>query len=84
MKAEVLNPQNGNLSSMQSRTFQEFRRRLNEKVPDYRIAWVLPYKKTIIEVGLEPQKKWTYRKTRQAAKVAIEVEDKTGITIVLR
>jgi hypothetical protein len=40
-------------------------------------------KETIIEVGLEPQRKWTYRKTRQAAKVAIEVEDKTGITIVL-
>ena len=84
MKAQVLKPQNNNLSSIQSRTFKEFRRRLNEKVPDYHIAWVLPYKEKIIEVGLEPQKKWTYRKTRQAAKVAIEVEDQTGVTIVLR
>lgn len=84
MKAQVLKPQNNNLSSTQLRTFKAFRRRLNEKVPDYRIAWVLPYKETIIEVGLEAQKKWTYKKTRQAAKVAIEVEDKTGVTIVLR
>jgi hypothetical protein len=47
------------------------------------IAW-LPYKESIIEIGVEPQKKMTYRKTLKAAKVATEVEDETDITIVLR
>jgi len=48
---------NHNLSSVQLKTFKKFERRLNEKVPDYRIAWVRPYKKNIIEIGLESQKK---------------------------
>jgi len=75
---------NNNLSGIQSKTFKQFRRKLNEKVPDYRITWVHRYNDTIIEVGLEPQKKWTYRKSIRASKVATEVEDLTGITIVLR
>ncbi|MCI0612469.1 hypothetical protein L0244_05725, partial [bacterium] len=66
-------------------TFKKFQRKLNEKVPDYRIAWVRPYphKDTIIEIGLESQKKIGYRKGLQAAKVATEVEDETGVTIIL-
>ncbi len=84
MKARNDGIQNNNLSSMQSKTFKQFQRKLNEKVPDYRITWVHPYNETIIEIGLEPQKKWTYRKSLQASKVATAVEDETGITIVLR
>jgi hypothetical protein len=75
---------NNNLSSIQAKTFKQFRRKLTVKVPDYRITWVHPYNETIIEIGLEPQKKWTYRKSLRASKVATEVEDETGITIVLR
>lgn len=74
---------NHKLSSVQSKTFKQFQRKLDEKVPDYHISWVRPYNKSIIEVGLEPQKKMTYRKTLQACKAAIEVEDKTGVTIIL-
>jgi hypothetical protein len=73
---------NNHLTSAQLRTFRKFRRRLSEKVPDYHIAWVRPFKENIIEVGLEPDK-MTYRKNQRAAKAAIEVEDETGITIIL-
>jgi hypothetical protein len=73
---------NHNLSSVQLKTSKKFRRRLSEKVPDYHITWVRPFKENIIEVGLEPEK-MTYRKNQRAAKAAIEVEDETGITIIL-
>jgi hypothetical protein len=74
-----------NLSSAQVKTFKKFQRKLNEKVPDYCITWVRPYphKKTIIEIGLESQKKIGYRKGLQVAKVATEVEEETGVTIIL-
>jgi len=75
---------NHNLSSAQLKTFKKFQRRLNEKVPDYRITWVRPYKENIIEVGLESQKKIGYRKGLQAVKLAVEVEDETGVIIILR
>jgi len=84
MKARNGNIHNNGLSSTQSRTFKQFQRKLNEKVPDYSITWVHPYNDTIIEVGLEPQKKWTYRKSIQASKLAIEVGDEAGLTIILR
>jgi hypothetical protein len=73
-----------NLSSVQLKTLKKFQRRLNEKAPDYQIAWVRPYKKNIIEIGLESQKKIGYRKGLQAVKLAVEVEDETGVIIILR
>jgi len=75
---------NHNLSSVQLKTFKKFQRRLNEKDPDYRIAWVRPYKKNIIEIGLESQKKIGYRRGLQAVKLAVEVEDETGVIVILR
>ena len=75
---------NHNLSSVQLKTFKTFQRRLNDKVSDYRVAWVRPYKKNIIEIGLESQKKIGYRKGLQAVKLAVEVEDETGVIIILR
>jgi len=74
---------NHNLSSVQLRTFSRFQRKLKEKVPDYHIAWVRPVKENMIEVGLESKNKMTYRKTLQAARAAIEVEDKTGVFVIL-
>lgn len=74
---------NHNLSSVQLKTFKKFQRRLNEKVPDYQIAWVRPYKENIIEIGLESQKKIGYRKGLQAVKLAVEVEDETGVIVIL-
>jgi hypothetical protein len=79
---QTLEIENNHLTSAQLRTFRKFRRRLSEKVPDYHITWVRPFKEHIIEVGLEPEK-MTYRKNQRAAKAAIEVEDETGITIIL-
>ena len=83
MNAKIPEIKNGKLSSVQLKTFEKFRRRLKKKVPDYVITWVRPYKENIIEVGYEPQKMMTYRKTLQAAKLAIEVEDETGVLIIL-
>ncbi len=57
MRAQSLKPQNDHLSKVQLKTFEKFRRKLKKRVPDYQITWVLPYSETIIEVGLEPQKK---------------------------
>jgi hypothetical protein len=82
MKATVLSKQNGNLSNKQLRTFRKFRRKLSEKVPEYRVVWVRPYNERIIEVGLESQKKIGYRKMQQAAKVAIEEGDEADMVII--
>ncbi|MCI0693422.1 hypothetical protein L0337_15630 [candidate division KSB1 bacterium] len=75
---------NHELSSVQLKTFKKFQRRLNDEISDYRIAWVRPYKENIIEIGLESQKKIGYRKGLQAVKLAVEVEDETGVIIILR
>jgi sensor domain CHASE-containing protein len=84
MKPQLLETQpNNNLSPEQLRTFSKFQRKLKEKVPDYQIAWVHPIKENMIEVGLESKNKMTYRKTRQAVNLALEVEDKTGVFIIL-
>jgi len=84
MKSQSLETQrNNNLSPEQTRTFSRFQRKLKEKVPDYHIAWVHPVKENMIEVGLESKNKMTYRKTLQAARAAIEVEDKTGVFVIL-
>jgi hypothetical protein len=82
MKAKAFDERNGNLSAKQLRTFRKFRRRLSEKVPEYRIVWVRPYNERIIEVGLEAQKKIGYRKLLQTAQMAIEVGDEAGVVIV--
>lgn len=84
MRAPILKAQNNNLSNVQLKAFEKYRRRLAKKVPDYQLTWVHPVKENIIEAGLEPQKKMTYRKTTLAAKLAIEVDDETGILIILR
>jgi hypothetical protein len=84
MKAPILKAENNNLSSVQSKAFEKFRRKLHKKIPDYHLTWVRPYKENIIEIGLEPQKKMTYRKNQLAAKVAFEVEDETGVLVILR
>jgi len=82
MKSKVSDEQNGSLSANQLRTLRKFRQRLSAKVPEYRIVWVRPYNERIINVGLESQKKVGYRKMLQAAKVANELEDETGVLIL--
>ena len=83
MNARGLETRNGNLTGTQLKTFKKFQHKLRAKVPDYHLGWVRPYSETIIEIGLNPQKKMTYRKTMQASKIATEVEDATDMTIVL-
>lgn len=84
MRAEIVEMQNNNLSKAQLKALEKYRRGLTKKVPDFRLTWVHPVKETIIEAGLETPKKMTYRKTLQAARLAMEVQDETGVLVILR
>lgn len=84
MRVPILKTKNNSLSNVQLKAFEKYRRRLAKKIPDYHLTWVHPVKENIIEAGLEPQKKMTYRKTTLAAKLAIELQDETGVLIILR
>ena len=84
MNASVLKTKNNNLSDLQLKTFEKFRRKVKKNAPDFQITWVLPYSKSIIEIGFEFPQKMNYRKGLNVSKLATEVEDETGITIVLR
>jgi len=71
------------LTTTQTATLMKFKNRLARKLPNFRIAWVKPVKENMIELHLETEKR-TYRNSRQAVKLAIEVEDETDIIIILR
>ena len=71
------------LTRSQQQALRKFKKRLAEKLPNFDIAWVHSFKDNIIELHLESDKR-TYRNSLQAAEVAIEVEDETGILIILR
>jgi len=75
---------NGNLSPVQLKTFEKFRRKVKAKAPDFHINWVHPYNETIIEVGLDFPEKMSYRKGLLVSKLATEVEDEMDVTIILR
>jgi len=84
MRTPILKAENNNLSALQLKTFEKYRRKLGKQIPDYRLTWVHPVKESILEIGVEFQKKMTYRKNLLAAKPAFEVEDETGVLIILR
>ncbi len=65
------------------KTFLSFKKKLAQEMPALRIEWAQPYNDTIIELHLEYGTR-TYRKAMKASKLAGEVEDKTGITIIFR
>jgi hypothetical protein len=71
------------LSKTQTETLMKFKKRLARKLPNFHIAWVKPVKENMIELHLETEKR-TYRNSRQAVKLAIDVEDETGVIIILR
>lgn len=77
------NTQSNQLTKTQAKTFLQFKRKLAENLPNFRIEWVLPVKKNIIELHLESDKR-TYRNSIKASKLATEVEDETGVTIIFR
>ena len=84
MNTSILKTKNNNLSNLQLKTFEKFRRKLKKKAPDFQITWVLPYSKSIIEIGLGFPQKMSYRKGLNVSKLATEVEDETDVTIILR
>jgi hypothetical protein len=43
MKAKALKTRNNKLSKVQLKAFEKFRRKLKDKVPDYRLTWAHPY-----------------------------------------
>ncbi len=72
-----------NFSALQKKTLMSFKKKLAQELPVVRVEWAQPYNDTIIELHLEYDKR-TYRKIMKASKLAGEVEDKTGITIIFR
>jgi hypothetical protein len=74
---------NDHLTTIQKKSFQLFKKKLSKELPALRIAWVHPYNERIIELHLEYDKR-TYRKSLVASKLAVEVADETGITVILR
>jgi hypothetical protein len=72
-----------NLTKAQAKTVRKFKNSLAKKLPDFRIVWVKPVKENMIELHLESEKR-TYRRGLQAVKLAVEVEDETGVIIILR
>ena len=75
--------QNNHLSKAQAKTFAQFKSKLTKQLPSFRIEWVHPVKEKMIELHLESDKQ-TYRNIIKAAKLAVEIEEKTGVTIILR
>ena len=71
------------LTKKQAKTFSQFKRKLADNLPTFRIEWVLPVKANIIVLHLESDKR-TYRNSIKASKLATEVEDETGVTIIFR
>jgi len=71
------------LNKTQTATVVKFKNRLARKLPNFQIAWVKPVKENMIELHLETEKR-TYKNSRQAIKLAIDVEDETGVIIILR
>ena len=71
------------LTEAQTETVVKFKNRLAKKLPDFHIAWVRPVKENMIELHLESGNR-TYRRGLQAVKLAVDVEDETGIIIILR
>ncbi|MGH7452069.1 MAG: hypothetical protein ACRENG_12030 [bacterium] len=71
-----------NLNALQKKTLQKFKTRLEQELPKVRIAWAKAYSEDIIELHIEFDK-YTYRNGLKAATVATEVEEETGVTIIL-
>jgi hypothetical protein len=60
-----------------------FGEKLEQHRPGYHIRAGSPYHETIIQVWLE-NVPYAYRKGLEMCKLAVEVEEKTGITMMLR
>jgi hypothetical protein len=71
-----------NLNSLQKKTLQKFKKRLAAALPKVRIEWAKAYSEDIIELHIEYDK-YTYRNGLKASTVATEVEEETGVTIIL-
>ncbi|MGH7454535.1 MAG: hypothetical protein ACRENG_24490 [bacterium] len=74
---------NNHLNAAQKKTLQLFKKKLAQEMPNLRIAWAQPYNDKIIELHIEYDKR-TYRKSLKASKLAFDVEEKTGITMIFR
>jgi hypothetical protein len=74
---------NNHLNAAQKKTLQLFKKKLAQEMPKLRIAWAQPYNDTIIELHIEYDKH-TYKKSLKASRLAFEVEEKTGVTMIFR
>jgi hypothetical protein len=71
------------LTEAQGAALQCYCEKLERHLPQFHITGVEPLKENLIQVWLESTD-WSYQAGRKAAKLAVEVEDETGIFIILR
>lgn len=71
-----------NLNALQKKTLQKFKTRLARELPKVQIAWAKAYSEDIIELHIEYDKH-TYKNGLKASTVATDVEEETGVTIIL-
>jgi len=83
MRMAAIEPLTEHLTDAQAETFRIFRERLNRRSPKCRIRAVEPLQDNAIRVWLDDVD-LTYHRVRTACKLAVEVEEETGIFIVLR
>lgn len=83
MTTPTVDPMTGHLTDAQATAFNLFRERLERRLPEFHITGVQPFNENIIQVWIENPNE-TYQTGLMACKLAVEVEDKTGICIILR
>jgi len=83
MKTHALDLETEPLTKAQEAAFHMFRKKLERRFPEYSITAVEPLKENMIRVWLESAPE-TYKKGLAVCKLAVEVEEETGIFIILR
>lgn len=70
-------------SPLQKKSLEQFKKKISQKLPASSVDWAQPYNDTIIELHLN-EDKFSYRRSLRASKLAFEVAEETGITIIFR
>lgn len=83
MIVPTVDPMTGQLTKTQTKAFELFRQQLSHRSPKCRIVAVEPLEDNMIRVWLDDTN-LTYEMVRAACKLAVEIEDETGIFIFPR
>jgi len=83
MTTQTLDPMTEHLTEAQADALHLFREELERRLPQYCITAVQPLKENAVRVWLESPA-LTYQSEVTVSKLAVEVENETGIFIILR